>query len=673
MELMQRLGGKITDEYINQYIEQIVSHPGSCDNVWIATPYGFPKLSYHKENAKKLNEVAKRFRDNNISVSLQLSNSIGHGEYVSSSDCSGLVYEGSNVECMVDENGIKTQYCFCWRGENFRKYLLEEIGYYIDEIKPDCFWVDDDFRAGFHAPGTIGCFCDNCINEFNKQHGTNYDREGLVKDVIGGKIRKEYSDFAREGLSDLMREISKVVHKFSPKTAMGLQHGIIRGYIGLDMEFLYKPMLEETGITPKSRPGGGSYNDHNPNDILSKVVWLDIQNANLPDYVECRCPEIENLPFVVFGKTPAGTAFETSCYLAYGNTDMSYSMIMSLNEPMEWHSKEFELFSKHRKYWEMLSKYSKKTDGAGMRYFVGNNAHLAPAKPGETLAEMEYIPETTLFGPDMLRRNGFPLTASKKEEGVILLYPEIAEKLSDREIEYLLKKPVFTDAETVQLLQERGYDFGIEIHSISDVDILKIGEEFTEHPTCPEGFDRWKVSFFVAGRSEKHYIIDKDNKTEVLATYYNTSPLDKFTDDDNFPYGISECIVKTKSGAKWGVFGFMPWKGVISYNKREQFLNVADYISDNALSARIITPAQALLLPRKDKVTHKVMSVSVINPTIGESDELEIIVRNPISKKAFFMSQTSDRVDVMVYEKDGETVIKMPKIAPWNVGTVFFE
>lgn len=127
MKLIQRLGSALDDEYINDYLKLITNNKGSCDEVWFATLYGFPKLDTHKTYAKKIKEYAMLFRSEKIGVSLQLSNSIGHGQYMSARDCTGLIYEGSNVEKMVGPDGIAADYCFCFRGENFKKYLLREL------------------------------------------------------------------------------------------------------------------------------------------------------------------------------------------------------------------------------------------------------------------------------------------------------------------------------------------------------------------------------------------------------------------------------------------------------------------------------------------------------------------------------------------------------------------
>ena len=183
MQLMQRIGAMLDGEYVDKYIEQIIKHPGSCDNVWLPTLYGFPKLETHREFADFLKQMAEKFRKNNISVSLQLSNSIGHGKYMSSRDCSGLVYEGSPVEKLVGHDGTVAEYCFCWRGEELKKYLLEEISYYA-EIKPECIWIDDDFRPGHHNPVDFGCFCDNCIADFNKKFDASFTRETLLEEIL---------------------------------------------------------------------------------------------------------------------------------------------------------------------------------------------------------------------------------------------------------------------------------------------------------------------------------------------------------------------------------------------------------------------------------------------------------------------------------------------------------
>ena len=113
--LTQRLGSATQQDpaFIDALVEQIQAHPGSCDEVWFATDYGFPPLEKHEKDAEALKAQAEKFRKIGVRVSLQLSNSIGHGQYMRVRDCTGLVYDGSPVEHMVDANGTEAGYCFC--------------------------------------------------------------------------------------------------------------------------------------------------------------------------------------------------------------------------------------------------------------------------------------------------------------------------------------------------------------------------------------------------------------------------------------------------------------------------------------------------------------------------------------------------------------------------------
>ena len=54
MELMHRFGSNLTEEYVDTYLDLISANPNACDNVWLATMYGFPKLETHRQYADKL-------------------------------------------------------------------------------------------------------------------------------------------------------------------------------------------------------------------------------------------------------------------------------------------------------------------------------------------------------------------------------------------------------------------------------------------------------------------------------------------------------------------------------------------------------------------------------------------------------------------------------------------
>ena len=91
--LTQRLGSstQLDAAFISDFIRIVKDNPGSCDEVWLATSYGFPPLDVHRDMAARLAVVAEQLRAAGLRVSLQISNTIGHGQYMAARDCSGLV------------------------------------------------------------------------------------------------------------------------------------------------------------------------------------------------------------------------------------------------------------------------------------------------------------------------------------------------------------------------------------------------------------------------------------------------------------------------------------------------------------------------------------------------------------------------------------------------------
>ena len=673
MELMHRFGDTSRENYVDDYIKIIKDNKGSGDVVWLSTCYGYPSLEKHKEHAEKQKEVAKKLREAGLKVSLQISNTLGHGEYMSSRDCSGLTYEGSPAEYMVGPNGEVCEYSYCWNGKFVREYFLESLKYYMD-IKPDVVWPDDDFRAVHHVPVNFGCFCDDCIAKFNVKHNVNFERKELVEKILqnGSEWREKWVEFVREGMSDLMRAIAKVVHEYSPDSAMGLQYGAHGAYTGKDYRFILDPMYEETGKNTYTRPGGGSYNDHDPNTFVGKAVALSYLNARLPEHCTRRCPEIESLPHISFGKTPEGNAFESSLYFAFGNTDMTYSIMMSQNEELSWYNEILKNFSKCRKYWDRISEVNLDSYQAGARYFLSNNIHNKPVSENgsfdDRFREQTSVPYMHL--KDM-HRDAMPICYDQKDDSLTIVHAEMASSLSDEEIANLLTKNVIIDAESLDILGDR-LDIGVKVHLAEAKQMLRMYEKFDQsHVTCPKGLARFTYSFFSQGRSTSYWMEDLTGKAEVIAWYERTNEnLPYFVEGAKYPLGIAEMVIKTKQGGTWGIFAYCPWKNLISSKKRDQILNVWDYVSGNKLCARILTRNPNFLLPRKRK-DGKVVCASIVNPTISESKNDVLFIKNPASTKFEFMGMDSKckKLKAKPY-KDGY-IVTIPKMKAWTVGTVF--
>lgn len=667
--LTQRLGSATQKDpaFIDSLIEQIKAHPGCCDEVWLATDYGFPPMDVHRASAETLRAAAAKFCAIGVRVSLQLSNSIGHGQYMSALDCSGLVYEGSPVEHMVGQDGTAADYVFCWHGEHFRSYVIQQLRAYVSAVRPYCVWVDDDLRAENHAPVDKGCFCESCISRFNARHGTDFTRETLVEAIdrnLGW--REKYVQFVRDGLGDFVYAISKAVHDISPETRMGYQYTPYGGYAGRDFNFVFDAMKRATGLAPLSRPGGGAYNDHDPNAFILKGYAMSGLNELLPDYVTEIRPEIENLPDVVYGKSIAGTCFETDLYMAMGSTAMSYAMLMEDYEPMAWHGRMLEAFAARRGFWQQLSEINRRTHPAGIRVFTpseGWKQAVSENDPPLAWTRPNAHPEAALL------RFGVPLARTAKENHVILLHGALTAMLSDAEIEFLLSRPVFTDGEALEILIKRGWGECFSARAES-CDTSQLYEKMLPHavnrtPNKPA----WSQNFFV---TRGHYLTDRTGETEFISEYSSMSlNAKKNTSDPVHPYGMAAAIVRTSKGARWAVFGNSPWLGnAISHDRRTQLLNAMDAISEDGLAARLETPWQAIVLPRADE-NGKTVAVSIVNCTIGQSDPLTVHIRRPASEQYFWRTSTGEPIELDVCRDGGDVLVTTPPLAAWSVGLIY--
>lgn len=667
--LVQRLGSntQYNSEYIVQYIKLILDNVGSCDEVWLATDYGFPPMHVHQEHSKKLKEIAKQFRDNGIKVSLQLSNSIGHGQYMARSNCTGLVYPGSPVRKLVGHDGTTAEYCFCWNDKEFRNYLLKEVELYISEIQPEWLWIDDDFRVTNHAPVQLGCFCNDCIASFNREYGYHLTRESLVEGIESGnkEYLQHYSAFEKKGLRQLMKAICQVVADNSSITKVGLQNAANGGFLGRGLDFLFETIVETTGRETGYRAGAGCYNDHNPNDIFAKSAKLSWQKAMLPDFVRHRYTEIENLPFVAFGKSAAGTALETAHYYASGHTDMSYSMIMQTTEPMSWHAEEFELLSQMRPYFDKLAQVNQRTYSSGLKYEISHDSHAIDS--GDRMEILEINREYTTEA-NYLIRDAIPIVYDK-ENSLTILHPLNAKRVTKEEFEELKSKPVITDGESIRILKERGFDLGVSSAEIDKDSLHYIHEEVLDC-VCNAGMKTFLQAGYAPGDVNSHYFSRLPKDSEILGIYTTQRNLKPFLPESQTPYGVATAIIQTDKNAKWALFGYSLWKGIIPYQQRERMLNIADYISGNQLLTRVISPVQAVLQIRANH-SGQTEAVSLTNATVGVQKDVRILIRKPKAESFALMGQYVDTCPLPYEKTDDGYLVSIPAIPAYSVVTVF--
>lgn len=649
-----RLGNHHKEEiHTRKLLEEIKKHPGCCDVVWFASEYGYPMLKTHQDAAEKMCRLAELYREQGIQVDLQISNTIGHGEYMKSKDCSAI--DAYGFEKLVGHDGTVADYSFCWYGENFRKYQYETMKMYA-ALKPVNIWIDDDMRASNHAPAKYGCFCDSCMARFNAKYGSNFTREELVNEVCNGDVtwRKRFMDFAQEGLSDFAAMLARATMEVSPETHVGLQYGMGDKYVGGTYEPEFEALYKTTGLTPVSRSGGGVYDDKDPRKLLTKQIQMSYATSRLPEYVTLRVPEIENTPDVPMGKSNYGTLLESSIALAYGYTGLSYATLMTAYETMDFHGKLLAGMSRCRPYWQKMIEYNRRTVPAGLG-IADTGVDYIKAPVGTVTPETFWDEEQFAYGgiPSLY---GTPLTWIGMAENHVIGHTQVLslnlatlDTLTDDEIRKLMERPVITDGMVIDRMVQRG--FGPE---------LGITIEYPAPQPCYELFDgkKWTVSSWSSVPLPTMVI--HGPVTEISRLYNSVT---------HEYLGVANGIVQL-SKAKWAVYGYGLWHHIISTEKRTQIMDAMDAIADNKMPAILKDAEQVTIIPRTT-TDGKAAMISVLNISIAPTDALHLLVRNPDGEK--FTYENGDfSVELTPVKTEDGYLLELPGFTRgWDMATVF--
>ena len=655
-----------SEEASKELVDAIKQFPGSCDTVWFATEYGYPDLSFHEESAKKIRDIAKLYRDAGVKVSLQVSNTIGHGEYMKNKDNTAIDKYG--FEKIVGPDGTVSDYSFCWRGSSFTDYCIKSIEAYMC-IKPATVWIDDDLRVLNHAPVQYGCYCDKCIGDFNKEYGFDYTRDTLVKEINHGdvSVREKYVDFIRKGMYEFTYKLSEAIVKASPDTQLALQYARVGTYTGPDYNYLFEAMHDASGRNVKSRPGGGVYDDKTPMKLLNKMLWIGYSNSALPDYVTDNYPEIENTPDVHFGKSIYGTIKESTLDLAYGCNGLTYAVLMTPYEKIDFHKKMLRAFSEYKSYWNEMTEHNKGTKNGGALIYDPKKAYLRELKEGESefAWENDFENGSYIRRPQPLMKIGMPVTLDKDGGSLLIVSEGTVDAMQNEEIEDILAKPVLIDGPGFKKIIDRGYDWAFDASAEVAESEFGFKETFTNHPVN-KGFEGmpWIESFFTGAQMTPHAL--KGKGMEPLGELYaaRTGEL----------LGTSCSIVNVYDKdkniiSKWAVFGYCIWKDILSTAKRQQIIYAADYICGKTLPAILESAEQVVVLPRVDK-DKKTVSVTLCNASIGKTDEMTLRIRNPQGNK--FTLKNADVSIEPKTEKDGDDIlVTVPSLGGWDIITLF--
>ena len=146
-----------------------------------------------------------------ISVSLNVWTTIGHLER------GKALKPGQDFSTMVDIEGKKSKIIACPLDNRWRKYYNEIATKLIEEIQPEIYWIEDDFRLHNHQPLFYGgCFCDRHLSLMNGKIGKNYTlpewKEKLYQRGECTPERKAWLDVSKETMTDTAKFLGAIIN-----------------------------------------------------------------------------------------------------------------------------------------------------------------------------------------------------------------------------------------------------------------------------------------------------------------------------------------------------------------------------------------------------------------------------------------------------------------------------
>ena len=460
------------------------------------------------ENIKSIEDVAEILADKISqlknagvkSVGLNILNTIGQGD-----DAWDWV-EHSPYQTMIGHDGGTCYGSICMRAEGFYEYMCKKYEVYA-KTGADFIWVDDDLRMNWHSV-RFPCFCHTCVSEFNKLHGTKYNRESLVSALENdpdGKLRYNWMRFNADEMCRLLKGCADSVYKVNKNIKLGLMttdYSLqLYNLLNLDemMEALQADML---------RPGAGFWTAQDPKSLFSKCrnVSSQIYQAKRGSDIQY---ESENIPHLE-SKPQKIHSVEMTAALMSGCNGIAIDQAM-LTE-LKYLEKMVGLVKDNRKMWEWITN---KTENMLICGGAAVYTEDSLAK-GDTFFTSPIC--DALGGERAFFDAGFCFTPDFENANYFVLFGAMVDALSDEKITDILKKSVVIDDLALKKLIDRGFGKYCGAKKVTAY-TNGIKEVYINHSfnTAAEGMERGgKQAQFRGGKSM--YIPDTiDENAEALS------------------------------------------------------------------------------------------------------------------------------------------------------------
>lgn len=223
-----------------------------------------------------------------------------------------------------------------------------------------------------------------------------------------------------------------------------------------------------------------------------------------PDIKEIAA-EIENYRHYASGKSPHGLCVESSLYLFMGATQLSYAIICSASEPMEWYADNyFKKLREWRPFYEEYARFNEGTEPGGLDPYISPNQVIRKKRPGET--SFGWI--TTAANDPLLSLSflGIPFCPDGNNPSSLIMDTEAVNGLTMEEATYLFQhRGILLDTPAWERARTFGVDNKGKLRSVTLLNCSISEQPETQLRLC--GCDLNKNQKFVWKKAEQPDVI----------------------------------------------------------------------------------------------------------------------------------------------------------------------
>lgn len=647
----------LPDSRYGELLALFEKYRGVTDEITFFTSFTHPNLPL-AEMKRRCDILAQRIaaaKTLGYRAGINVLSTMGHHEENLPNSLSG------DYTPVTDIGGGVCRGSFCPNGLNLQQYV-RQIYQYAAAANPDYIWVDDDVRLMGHMPLGLTCFCDHCLAIFAQESGTNYTRASLRTALTAGgpkestELRKAWLVHNRATIARLLALIEQTVHAAKPGMPLGFMTGD-RFFEGYDFDRWAAALAGSSHSPVYWRPGGGFYEDSSPGGLVGKSHDIGRQIAFLPSSVVAIQSEIENFPYQRLKKASYITAVEAAAHMGAGCSGAAFNVLSGNDEPLDEFEPLVARLHQTRAFYDLMARQLGRARPIGL--FTAWNKDQAAA--GDFINQPGWAMGHLGQGSQILEA-GLPAAYHAQGAAVTLLFPQSVAAMSPAEIRQALAGGVYTDVETLNLLNQRGFQelTGMSAEQPHPVDCI---EEFTPHPLngpfakrqrdCRQSF--YRVPGYVGYVLQPH-----DPKVETLARLVD------YGGQELSPCSLA--VYENPLGGRICVSGYYPWDHLHSLSKNSQMKAMMRWLSRDRLPAYVASYHKANLWVREPD--HGRIAIALLNSSFDAADGLDLTVATSAAEARVFDMQAKEHVIRASSTNGPYRHFMLPAIEPWTMRLV---